>query len=252
MTCGPVCRGRGWWVPLGLGWSTKKREATWPHAAPDSFCGPYPDEGSCRSVVLVRLFAQNLRISSLGLVLGKLREVHQYDTCSQTLDRGTLHVSLGSRRRVDNDQTSAEDFCCSLGELFFEGCTLLILRVLVQSLAQRLLCCGVLPGTKIISYISIDNSRSVGLQGRLRWPLLRVGIILQLLFKLVGKRVERRIEKEDRGGMREMEGENKYENIKIKREEVEEKEARGGTREMEGADKNEERGKQRVLSQKQE
>ena len=46
-----------------------------------------------------------------------------------------------------------------------------------------------------------------------------------------------------------MEGENKYENIKIKREEVEEKEARGGTREMEGADKNEERGKQRVLSQ---
>ena len=49
-----------------------------------------------------------------------------------------------------------------------------------------------------------------------------------------------------------MEGENKYENIKIKREEVEEKEARGGTREMEGADKNEERGKQRVLSQKQE
>ena len=58
-----------------------------------------------------------------------------------------------------------------------------------------------------------------------------------------------RIEKEDRGGMREMEGENKYENIKIKREEVEEKEARGGTREMEGADKNEERGKQRVLSQ---
>ena len=171
MTCGPVCRGRGWWVPLGLGWSTKKREATWPHAAPDSFCGPYPDEGSCRSVVLVRLFAQNLRISSLGLVLGKLREVHQYDTCSQTLDRGTLHVSLGSRRRVDNDQTSAEDFCCSLGELFFEGCTLLILRVLVQSLAQRLLCCGVLPGTKIISYISIDNIRSVGLQGRLRWPL---------------------------------------------------------------------------------
>jgi hypothetical protein len=69
------------------------------------------------------------------------------------------------------------------------------------------------------------------------------------LFKLVGKRVEMRIEKEDRGGMREMEGENKYENIKIKREEVEEKEARGGTREMEGADKNEERGKQRVLSQ---
>ena len=58
-----------------------------------------------------------------------------------------------------------------------------------------------------------------------------------------------RIEKEDRGGMREMEGENKYENIKIKREEVEEKEARGGTREMEGADKNEERGKHRVLSQ---
>ena len=109
MTCGPVCRGRGWWVPLGLGWSTKKREATWPHAAPDSFCGPYPDEGSCRSVVLVRLFAQNLRISSLGLVLGKLREVHQYDTCSQTLDTGTLPVSLGSRRRVDNDQTSAED-----------------------------------------------------------------------------------------------------------------------------------------------
>ena len=48
-----------------------------------------------------------------------------------------------------------------------------------------------------------------------------------------------------------MEGENKYENITIKREEVEEKEARGGTREMEGADKNEERGKQRVLSQKQ-
>ena len=225
MTCGPVCRGRGWWVPLGLGWSTKKREATWPHAAPDSFCGPYPDEGSCRSVVLVRLFAQNLRISSLGLVLGKLREVHQHDTCSQTLDTGTLHVSLGSRRRVDNDQTSAEDFCCSLGELFFEGCTLLILRVLVQSLAQRLLCCGVLPGTKIISYISIDNIRSVGLQGRLRWPLLCVGIILQLLFKLVGKRVEMRIEKEDRGGMREMEGENKYENIKIKREEVEEKEA---------------------------
>ena len=89
MTCGPVCRGRGWWVPLGLGWSTKKREATWPHAAPDSFCGPYPDEGSCRSVVLVRLFAQNLRISSLGLVLGKLREVHQYDTCSQTLDRNS-------------------------------------------------------------------------------------------------------------------------------------------------------------------
>ena len=49
-----------------------------------------------------------------------------------------------------------------------------------------------------------------------------------------------------------MEGENKYENIKMKREEVEEKETRGGTREMEGADKNEERGKQRVLSQKQE
>ena len=49
-----------------------------------------------------------------------------------------------------------------------------------------------------------------------------------------------------------MEGENKYENIKIKREEVEEKEARGGTREMEGADKNEEGGKLRVLSQKQE
>jgi hypothetical protein len=72
------------------------------------------------------------------------------------------------------------------------------------------------------------------------------------LFKLVSKRVEMRIEKEDRGGMREMEGENKYENIKIKREEVEEKEARGGTREMEGADKNEEGGKQRVLSQKQE
>ena len=38
-----------------------------------------------------------------------------------------------------------------------------------------------------------------------------------------------------------MEGEDKYENIKIKREEVEEKEARGGTREMEGADKNGER-----------
>ena len=33
---------------------------------------------------------------------------------------------------------------------------------------------------------------------------------------------------------------------------MEDKEARGGTREMEGADKNEERGKQRVLSQKQE
>jgi hypothetical protein len=32
------------------------------------------------------------------------------------------------------------------------------------------------------------------------------------LFKLVGKRVERRIEKEDRGGMREMEGEK---NMKI-------------------------------------
>ena len=47
-----------------------------------------------------------------------------------------------------------------------------------------------------------------------------------------------------------MEGENKYENIKIKREGVEEKEARGGTREMEGADKNEERGKQRVLRSK--
>ena len=58
-----------------------------------------------------------------------------------------------------------------------------------------------------------------------------------------------RIEKEDRGGMREMEGESKYENIKIKREGVEEKEARGGTREMEGADKDEERGKHRVLSQ---
>ena len=51
------------------------------------------------------------------------------------------------------------------------------------------------------------------------------------MFKLVSKRVEMRIEKE------EMEGENKYENIKIKREEVEEKEARGGTREMDGADK---------------
>ena len=63
-----------------------------------------------------------------------------------------------------------------------------------------------------------------------------------------------RIEKEDRGGMREMEGENKYENIKIKREEVEEKEARGGTREMEGADKNEEREESREssVSQKQE
>jgi hypothetical protein len=73
------------------------------------------------------------------------------------------------------------------------------------------------------------------------------------LFKLVGKereRVERRIEKEDRGGMREMEGENKYENINIKREGVEEKEDRGGTREMEGADKNEEGGKQRVLRSK--
>jgi hypothetical protein len=72
------------------------------------------------------------------------------------------------------------------------------------------------------------------------------------LFKLVGKRVDMRIEKEDRGGMREMEGENKYKKIKIKREEVEEKEARGGKREMEGGDKNEERGEQRVLSQKQE
>ena len=70
------------------------------------------------------------------------------------------------------------------------------------------------------------------------------------MFKLVGKRVERRIEKEDRGGMREMEGENKHENINIKREGVEEKEDRGGTREMEGADKNEEGGKQRVLRSK--
>ncbi len=100
--------GQGLVGTAGLG--VEHEEATWPHVAPDSVFGPYPDEGSWRSGVFGWLLAQNIRPSSLALDRGKLREVRKHDTSTQTIDRATLDVGLGRHRRGHNDQASAYDF----------------------------------------------------------------------------------------------------------------------------------------------